>query len=152
MKIFVSGCPGIGKTTLVHLINQKWPGLAVDDNEYGYHPENDHGNWIINITKLREKLSRQEDIIFFSISRNLNEVGALPWDEKYFLKLPWPAAKLRIESRLKEGKNTYPSTPEEWEEAENCHTKLKVSKDWEVIDASLQPNELISIITTSIPL
>jgi thymidylate kinase len=80
-------------------------------------------------------MMQEPNLVFFSISSNKHEVAKLPWDIKLHLDIPWEIAEPRIKQRLREKKNTWPATPEEWEVTRKCYEQEKFP-GFERIDAT----------------
>jgi thymidylate kinase len=135
---YITGCPGVGKTTIQRELTEDlkdlW-GPFLDDGKFGSHPADDRSKWQIDTELLSAEMAREPNLVFFSISSNKDEVAKLPWDIKIHLDIPWEEAEPRIKQRLKEKKNNWPATPDEWEITRKCYEEEKFP-GFEHVDAS----------------
>jgi len=155
MATYISGCPGIGKTTVARALVAKGTKNVREEQGLGYHPDNDRMRWFIDTTKLRGLIRSQPDLIFLSISSNWQEVGKLPWDKKLFLSLPWEEAVPRIVSRVIEKKNTWPANAREWLDTRQCYQRrpnLFRAAGFTEIDARGTADEVVERILNQIPI
>jgi cytidylate kinase len=135
---YITGCPGVGKTTIQRELAKDLKGVwgpFLDDGEFGSHPADDRSKWQIDTERLEAEMMQEPNLVFFSISSNKHEVAKLPWDIKLHLDIPWEIAEPRIKQRLREKKNTWPATPEEWEVTRKCYEQEKFP-GFERIDAT----------------
>ena len=80
MKILISGKPGSGKSTIVRSLH------ATDLDSFGHHPDGDYDRWIVSVDAIKERMRKGG--IFAGICSNIDEIAALPWDLKIWLRVP----------------------------------------------------------------
>jgi len=122
----VAGPPGIGKTTLVKT-KPTWVDsyLVVDADKFGYRETADENSaWLVNWATLKEFVNGDNAIVFV-MAKNWHEYDDLNPDLVFWLKptWSWEVQRARLLQRIKEKKNTWPRTPEQWATSESGFEK-----------------------------
>jgi adenylate kinase family enzyme len=146
MQILVLGAPGVGKTTLVKLLNasDRSDLRALDLDDISYHPDENHDVWTVDVDELSrikdETAKAGVNFIAAGMGTNYYEWLDLDWDKIVALIAPSATIKARQLSQPEHGRP--PMTPEE---VEALNAAIKNRADT-IVNADRDPNEIASAI------